>query len=296
MELSLLMKVRIGAAICVGIVFIGLLGWPLAPDSDGAVMVGVMSTGDIAGLAVLAFVTGVAGYFVAWPYGRQIGIIAVPSGLGVWAIRSGSIGGLIQQSPALSARQELFSGFMWEPLFWLAIVAVGFAGVLAATKIRKAAAAEGEVGEKGKWGAKDILSGVIALAGSVLIARFMIEILAQNVRVHDSRVGSVMAQPATAQIVFAVLVSFALAAFVVKKVLSAGYVWTAVASGLVTAFVGIAYVNEETVVHVAAHWPAVFFSHAVSSILPVQMVAFGVLGAVAGYWLAVRYRYWRAHS
>jgi hypothetical protein len=43
------------------------------------------------------------------------------------------------------------------------------------------------------------------------------------------------------------------------------------------------------------HYPLVFFSSTVISILPVQMVAFGVLGSITGYWLAVRYYYWRKH-
>jgi hypothetical protein len=39
-----------------------------------------------------------------------------------------------------------------------------------------------------------------------------------------------------------------------------------------------------------------FFSNAAISILPVQMVAFGTLGSITGYWLAVRYKYRREHK
>jgi hypothetical protein len=28
----------------------------------------------------------------------------------------------------------------------------------------------------------------------------------------------------------------------------------------------------------------------------VQMVAFGALGSVAGYWMAIRFDYWRKHE
>jgi hypothetical protein len=42
-------------------------------------------------------------------------------------------------------------------------------------------------------------------------------------------------------------------------------------------------------------YPPAFFYSPVISILPVQMVAFGALGSIAGYWLAVRYDYWRKY-
>jgi hypothetical protein len=44
------------------------------------------------------------------------------------------------------------------------------------------------------------------------------------------------------------------------------------------------------------NWPAAFFPNSVISILPIQMVAFGTLGSVAGYWMAIRYEYWRKHE
>jgi len=120
--------------------------------------------------------------------------------------------------------------------------------------------------------------------------------LAQDVRIFDNKLGSVLAQPAVGQIVFAVLVSFGIAAFVVKKFLNVSYICPTVASALVTAFAVSAYVKQDVLQHLIQHWPAVFFSNAVTSILPVQMVAFGSLGSIAGYWLAVRYNYWRKHA
>jgi hypothetical protein len=43
-------------------------------------------------------------------------------------------------------------------------------------------------------------------------------------------------------------------------------------------------------------WPAIFFSNTIIAVLPVQMIAFGALGSVAGYWMAFRYDYWRKHE
>jgi len=105
-----------------------------------------------------------------------------------------------------------------------------------------------------------------------------------------------MAQPVISQIVFAVLVSFGIAAFIFKKFLDISYIWPTVASALVTGFVITTYIKQDVLQHLVSHQPAAFFSNAVASILPVQMVAFGTLGSIAGYWLAVRYNYWRKHA
>jgi len=291
------MKLRIAAAAAVGVVLIGILAWPLAEPSkpQGAVCVNELSLSAAAMLVFLAVLTGLIAYFVSWPHGREIGILAVPLGLAVWAVRSSSMAGLMQLNPAPEHRQALLASFKWEPLFWLAIVAAGFAGALLGEKIRTAPKAT-QAKEKPKSKSNMYLNTAIALAASVLIAQFFIGILAQDVKMLDNRLGSVVGQPAIGQVVFAVLVSFGLAAFVIKHFLNAGYIWGIIASAFVTAFAIITYVKESVLLHLAQDWPAVFFSNAVISILPVQMVAFGTLGSIAGYWMAIRYDYWRKHE
>ena len=81
MELSLLMRLRIAAAAAVGVILIGILAWPLAASSEpfNAVRAHDISVGGLITLVVLSFLTGLIGYFVSWPHGREIGILAVPS-------------------------------------------------------------------------------------------------------------------------------------------------------------------------------------------------------------------------
>ncbi len=298
MELSWLTKLRIGAAVATGVILIGILGWPIAAPTEpfGAVLGGAMSFGGAISLAGLAFLAGFMAYFLSWPYGREIGILAAPSGLGIWAVRSGNMAGLIQLNATLAQRQALFAMLKWEPIFWLAIVAAGFFGVLLGEKISQPKHKWGETQKKANSKANIYLSAAIALVVSVLIAQFCVGIFAQDVRIFDNKLGSVVAQPAIGQIVFAVLVSFGIAGFVVKKFLNAGYIWPIIASSFVTAFVSSTYVKQDTLQHLWHRWPTVFFSNAVTSILPVQIVAFGTLGSIAGYWLAVRYNYWRKHE
>ncbi|MHC4172690.1 MAG: hypothetical protein ACYTBX_05595 [Planctomycetota bacterium] len=296
------MKLRITAAVATGVVLIGILAWPLAAPSEPFAAVSVFADGISFGDAItlltltgLAFLAGLIAYFLSWPYGREIGILAAPSGLAVWAVRSGSMTGLMQLNPTTAQRQALLTTLKWEPIFWLVIVAAGFAGVLLGQRIQSNLKPD-ETQDKSNSKPGKYLNAIIALIGSALIAQLCLKIFAQDVRIFDNRLGSVMAQPAVGQIVFAVLVSFKLVAFVVKKFLDASYIWPIIASALVTHFAISIYVKQDVLQHLVQYWPAAFFSNAVISILPVQMVAFGTLGSIAGYWMAVRYNYWRKHE
>lgn len=295
MELSWLMKLRIAAAAAAGVVLIGILAWPMVTPSELVTVVraGTISVGGRVTLVILAFLAGLIGYFVSWPYGREIGILAVPSGLAIWAVRSGSMASLMQFEPTVAQRQALLTALRWEPIFWLVVVAAGFIGVLLGQKIRPSLKLK-ETQEKPNSKPGKYLNAIIALFGSSLISQFCIRIFAQDIRMFDNKLGSVVAQPDIGQIVFAVLVSFGLAAFVVKKFLDASYIWSAIASSLVTAFAISTYLGQ--LQYLVQRWPAVFFSNAIVSILPVQIVAFGTLGSIAGYWMAVRYTFWRKHE
>ncbi len=307
MELSLVMRLRIAASVATGVVLIGILAWPLAASSEplAAVRASNIGPGGAITLVVLAFLTGLIAYFVSWPYGREIGILAAPSGLAVWAVRCGSMTTLIQLNPTAAQRQALLTTLKWDSIFWLAVVAAGFAGVLLGQKILSSprlARRGGPPETQKKTDSKPInpswrikyLNAIIALVGSALIAQFCIRIFAQDVKVIDT--SSVMAQPSVGQIVFAVLLSFKLAAFVVKKFLDVSYIWPTIATVLVTAFAISSYARQEVLQYFVKTWPAAFFANSVISILPVQMVAFGTLGSIAGYWMAVRYKYWRKHE
>ena len=290
MELSWPMKLRIAAVAAIGVLLIGILAWPFAEPFSA---VEAMGSGGAAVLVVLAFVAGFIGYFISWPFGREIGILAVPSGLAIWAVRSGSMAGLIQLNPTAAQRQALATSLGLEPFFWLVVVAAGFAGVLLGRKICSSKKQE-QTQEKSKSRPGKYLNAILALVCSGFIAQFCIRIFAQDVRVLDNNLGSVIAQPAVGQIVFAVLVSFGCAAFVAKKFFNVSYIWPSIASAFVTAFIVSSYAGY--VPYLVQNWPAAFFCNSVVSILPVQMVAFGTIGSIAGYWIAIRYDYWRKHE
>ena len=290
MELSWPMKLRIAAAAAIGVLLIGILAWPFAEPFSA---VAAMGSRGAAVLVVLAFVAGFIGYFVSWPFGREIGILAAPSGLAIWAVRSGSMAGLIQLNPTAPQRQDLAASLRFEPFFWLLVVAAGFAGVLLAQKIYSSKKLQ-QAQQISKSGPGKYLNAILALVCSGFIAQFCIRIFAQDVRMTDNYLGSVVAQPAVGQLVFAVLLSFGCAAFVAKKFFNVSYIWPSIASAFVTALIISSYARFSP--HLFENWPTAFFPNSVASVLPVQMVAFGTIGSIAGYWMAIRYDYWRKHE
>jgi len=289
-ELTWPIRLRIAAAAAVGVLFIGLPAWPLVepPEPLAPVFAGNVGFGATLVLLVLALAAGFAAYFCSRPYGRQIAVLAVPSGLAVWALRSGSMATLLQANPTALQRQHLLAAMRWEPIFWLIIVAAGFAGVLAAERVARGSLWNNSP-DNLKSGKYTYLNAIIALVASALIAQFAIRIFAQDVRIPDNRLGLVVGQPAKGQIVFAVLVSFGIAAFAVKKLLDADYIWPIISAFPVTFFATSTYRRSITLQHLVGNWPAVFFSNSAVSIVPLQMVTFATIGSIAGYWLAVRY-------
>ncbi len=305
MELTWLMKLRIAGAMAVGVLLLGLGAWgliePSVPDGAITVTAGDISVVDGAICMALAFGAGVIGYFAAWPYGAEIGVLAAPAGLGFWAFRTGDMAGLLGLNTALKIndtvvqRQALLSVMKWEGLFWLAIVGAGFAGVKAAQKLAKAKKPVSDE-EIGNVNTRNVLNVVTALLVTVVVALFALGVFAQDVRMFDSKLGSVTGQPGRGQTAFAVIVSFAIAAYIAKWVLNVSYVWPALAA------CGIGYYSMwlsakgDVLKHMLEKWPEVFFARSVCGILPLQLVAFAGIGSVAGYWLAIKYLYWRKHG
>lgn len=296
MELSWINKVRIAAVITLGIVIIGVFAWPLAAPKDPMSPVRPSDVGFIGtlGLLVLAFAVGVVSFFVAWPHGREIGILAVPFGLATWAVRCGPMQSLTQTHATVQARQEIVRSLLFEPTYWLLIVSVGFVGVLVAQCIASNRSPKIDLRKlRGCLRPNIVVIGLIALLVAVLVCAFFIGALAQDV---PTSAKSVAAQPPRGQIVFAGIGAFAVAGFVVKKFFDLDYTWTTLAGAFVIPFVKIVYYRSEIIEKFAETQPATFFPHAVYSVLPVQLISLGAIGSVIGYWMALQYDFWRQHG
>ena len=296
MELSWVNKVRIAAVAALGILLIGVLAWPLAAPLDPlapvrSTLIGL--TGTVALLA-LAFAIGFVAYFLAWPHGREIGILAVPFGLVTWVMRSGPMRTLTQTHTTPASREAILQSLRVEPVYWFAIVTAGFLGVLAAQYLRPGSGSKPAISAlKAYFRPNLALAAVAALAVAVLLAHFALGVFAQDL---STSAGAACTQPAMGQIVFAGLAAFAAAAFAVKKIFDLSYIWPTIASLLVIPFANASYGRGDMVRKFAETQPATFFPHAVFTILPLQLVTLGAIGSILGYWLAVRYDYWRKHE
>lgn len=295
MELSWVNKMRIGAVAALGIVVIGLLAWPLAAPADplGPVRSTDVSFPGTMLLLLSALLVGFAGFFIAWPHGREIGILGVPFGLAVWALRSGSMSVLTQAANEPAERQALLASLWLEPVYWLLIIAAGFVGVLAAQcAATKSLAIDRLTKFKACLTPNIALMSALALLAAALIAQFFIGVFAQNLTTQDD----IATQPAVGQIVFATVGAFAVAGFAVKKFFALSYLWAALATVFVLPVSILTRYSGAKVEEFAQLRPATFFPHAVFGLLPLQLVAFGAIGSVIGYWMAVRYDHWRQHE
>ena len=277
-----------------GAIVMGVWLWPLAAPSNPMDIVR-LSNLDVKACAVLmpvALLLGFAGYFLAWPYGREIGILAVPAGLGIWGCRSGSIATLMQASSSAAQRQDVFTSLRWGPFYWLALVMIGWLGTLLAYKLRACPPVK-HIETHPQKPASLAMNMALALPISIVVSQIILNAFAQDSRTANS---TLLCQPVSGQLAFALLFAFGGAAFVVKNFLHVGF-FIPMTSCAALFFLGtFFYTTPGTMSDIAQNHPAVCFPSAIVSILPVQAVAFGAIGAVTGYWLAIRYRHWRTHE
>ncbi len=191
---------------------------------------------------------------------------------------------------------SFFSYLKWEGFFWLAIVLLGFLGVQIARSVTVKEEEDKREAKKEPKQKGVNLNAVLGIFVCILISAILIAILAQSVKEYDGKLGAVVAQPAKGQIVFAVVVSFLAAGFAAKKLFDLNYTFPICGTALLTFFSIILYAKQNIAAHLAENWAASFFANSLVSILPIQMVCFGTLGSIWGYWLAVRYNYWRKHE
>jgi hypothetical protein len=296
MELSIINRLRIAAVMALGILVLGFFAWPLVSPADPLAAVTLYDSGiDVVAMAlivVLSFLVGAAAFFISYPLGYEIAPIAVPAGLAAVACRGGDMTSLIRLNNTLAGRQALYSSLRWEGIFWVLVVAAGFAGVYAAMKFSK--------GKPGSEYSLDNDKKLLNIAASIIAASvtaiLVIALLARDVKMFDSKLSSVTGQPGAGQIGFAIFAAFALGAFIAKKFFNVDYRYPAAASVPVLVFALTAYTRQDVLGHMIEHWPAAFYTYAICAILPVQMVSFAFLGAISGYWMSIKFDYWQKHS
>ena len=181
MELSWITKTKIGFVLAIGGLLLGLIAWPLVAPTDPLApitLAGVQILGWLI-LPCLAFLAGFLGYFAGWPYGREVGILAVPAGLGILSMRGGIMRILMQSNATVAGRQAVYANLRWEPIAWLALVALGYAGVCFGARCRKSTpTAIPEIHHETKHRAYP--HGLLAVMLSTIVALILIGAFVQN--------------------------------------------------------------------------------------------------------------------
>ncbi len=277
-----------------GALCMGVFAWPLVapPDPKGVIILNHITWPDRFTMILLAAGLGFVSYFLAWPYGRQIGIFAAPAGLAVWAIRSDYLTSLIQLHPLVSDRQAVIHSLRWSPFFWLLVVFSCMAGVHVASRLLKSPAPPLPDSDPLE-GNKRYVYSVCGFACALILAHIFIGAFVQGTALPQGRAS---AQPLIGQIAFGVFLAFGVTSFIVKHFFNLRYEWTMITIAFVFLFNAVWVGRTDTMTAAAQAYPASVITHQILSILPVQLVAFGSMGTIAGYWAALAYLYWRKHE
>lgn len=292
--IEILPRVRIALVMVVGVVILGFPGWALIKPAmaQGAItfVEGDISILDAALCIVLAYIAGLCAYFAGWPHGRYLAPLTVPTGIAYWALRSGNMTSLLKINFAVAERKDVYSALSIEGFFWLIVIAAGVLGAVTAGKLTSTKPIEQpEPAPAKKPKNNKVLCFATAILATVIIAQFSIGILAQDVRLFDSELGTVTGQPSTPQIAFAVITAFILAGFLVKWLLDAGPIPVTIAAAVLAFIVMRFYTNPEVIAYMAENYPVAFFARPTSAILPIQLLSFAAIGSLAGCWVGIKF-------
>lgn len=279
-----------------GAVVIGIFDWSAVKPDDPAGLVSLQNLSVMqAGLLLaVAVILGFISYFLAWPYGCQIGLLAAPSGLAIWALRSASMSKTLALVPDAQARHNLFASMRFESLYWLAVVYAGWAGVQLARKLRPNPTLPILRTLPEPKAIPSLYYG-LAILVSLVVGQFLLGVFAQDIPLTQGH-GAALNQPPAAQLVFGILMAFGAAAFVVGHFLRLNYHWVMPSLALTYLFSVISFAKIETLTSMASNYPSLCLPSTVLYALPIHIVSFGTLGAILGHWASVRFHYWRIHE
>lgn len=295
MELSIFTRAKITIVLLVGVLLVGLVGHNLIkPSQTDTVVVfygGQIGIAPLIILIILGFVSGFISTFIARPYGKEIGVLAAPAGLGFITLISGNITDLIRHN-SLENQAGIYSALKWEPILWCLIPLSGILGAIVGniTMPPKSPLPVPVQIKPVIEFKKGYLSLIVSTILAAIIAHFAIGLFVRDVSVSNNNIAAIV-QPEKLQIAFGVYVSFLVAAFVVKLILNSSYIWVC-ASIIVVYFVESTMAGA-SVKATSENFPVSFFLHSGFSILPIEIISWGTLGAITGFWAAVRYNYWK---
>jgi hypothetical protein len=284
-------RIRTIATLLIGVILVGWLGWPLVKPADplGAISMvdGRITIATILTLCGLAFAASLFSYLISWPNGTLTAPLTAPAGMAVWVFASGDMRTLLLYNSTLAQRQHVYSALGWEGLLWLLPVIAGLLGVLCGWVIQNRSKLSG-ISMTSLTADVNPFWIAVSIAGTIIITKLLIAILAQDVTQADAKLGYVIGQPGKGQIAFAVFVSFLAAALAAKYFGKTSYIIPTLCVAAVI-YLAMHYAADPAVLeNMTRNWSVAYFAKAVCAILPLQMVTFGALGAFTGYQSAIK--------
>ena len=296
MQFSLLKKFKITLVILVSwFSFNACLGLVQPAGEEGVVSV-VFHPQPLRVLGIslaLAFAVALFGSLMSKHHYREFALTAVASGFTAWAMKTGLIDQLLLKHPVSAERATLFYRLIADGFIWLAIGAGGYLGAVTLVQIIKWAAPtvdpDTPTPSAKQENSSSLLSKGLAVGFVFLISVVLLKLLVRSN--PDALVGldsiAAVRGPNIGQIVFVVFISFYIAAALAAW----SWLWLPVSSLLaVPAIVGAGsyllasrFILAQPLLDQSSLFvnPAVIFA----IILPIQFVAIGSLGVIAGYGL-----------
>lgn len=242
---------------------------------------------------VLAFAAAVFGALMDKTHYREFALTAVASGFTAWAMKTGLIDHLLMSHNVSSERATLFYRLILDSFLWLAIGAGGYLGAVVLARITKWAAPIVDPGESNSShhleNTHSPKTKVLAFGFVFLVSLILLKLLVRSNPAALGGVDSIAAGrgPNIGQIVFVVFISFYIASAIaagfwltmpVSILLAVPPVIAAVSYLLASQFIVAQSLLDQSSLFVN---PSVIFS----IILPIQFIAIGSLGVLAGYGL-----------
>ncbi len=287
-----LLRIRILISLATGALIVGAVGYRFVRPADplGAISLftGEITPADALIMIGLGFAAGAVATLLCYPLGSILAPYAAPAGIAVLALASGSIKQLLITHSELTPRTELYSFMRWEALLWLGICAAGYTAVLLTSKLLRTKAVTVEPQPENAKKSAMWINAVIGSVIAAVIVKFAIGIFAQNIPALDENLGSVIGRPGNGQIAFGIFISVGLAAFLVKRFLHVHFIPVILAAVVLYIVLLTQFIGSETMDYMVKKWNPSFFTNAIYAIIPIQIAAFSALGAMTGYWIAIR--------
>ncbi len=291
-DISALIKIKVTLAVSIATATIGFIGWLLiSPSSQQESISLVFETLSFSNILLFALIVFLTAVFLSLTFGnnsQEFAFCGVAFALSVCAVRGGLLTVNLGYIGDVGEIHKIYQSLAWEGFAWLGIVLVAFAGShinIGVSSLRKL------------WLQADKKNIVIGFVVSVVIGVLGTNLLTLGARVVvDSDVFSVVRQAYTGQICFGVLVSFCGGAYLCRHFLRVHYIVPTIASGLVV-FITMSFASSTSnLEYLSTNLPSSFLLKPSAGVLPIQMVAFGSLGSIIGYWLSYSHQEWQKEN